>query len=51
MLWKPLQFLIMSAVVVCNAIWHWTPNGFAAGMVGTVLAYVVTLVIVKLSDL
>jgi hypothetical protein len=51
MLWKPLQFLIMSAVVVCNAIWHWTPNGLAAGVVGAGLAYVVTLVIVKVSDL
>ena len=50
MLWKPFQFLIMSAVVVCNSIWHWTPNGLAAGLVGAGLAYVVTLVIVKVCD-
>ena len=49
MLWKPFQYLIMSAVVVCNSVWHWTPNGFAAGVVGAGLAYVVTLVIVKVS--
>jgi hypothetical protein len=50
MFWKPFQFLIMSALVISNAIWHWTPNGLAAGVVGAGLAYVVTLVIVKLYD-
>jgi hypothetical protein len=51
MLWKPLQFGIMSAVVISNAIWHWTPNGLLAGLVGTAAAFVLTVVIVKLSDL
>jgi hypothetical protein len=48
MLWKPLQFGIMSAVVISNAIWHWTPNGFAAGVLGAAAAWVVTVIIVKL---
>jgi hypothetical protein len=49
--WKPLQFGIMSAVVVSNAIWHWTPNMLLAGLIGTGAAFVVTLVVVKLFDL
>jgi hypothetical protein len=43
MLWKPFQFLIMSAVVMSNAIWHWTPNGLVAGVLGMGLAFVLTL--------
>ena len=49
-MWKVLQFSIMSVVVIANSVWHWTPNGLAAGVVGSALAYFVTLLIVVAKD-
>ena len=45
-----IQYLIFSAVVVSNAQWEWTPNGYLAGLIGTALAFVVTVAVTRLAD-
>jgi hypothetical protein len=50
LMWKLVQFLIMSAVVMSNVRWHWTPNPIAAGLIGFGAAFVVTLVLVRIAD-
>ena len=37
-----LQSSIIFAVVTSNIHWHWTPNGYLAGLIGVGLAYGVT---------
>lgn len=34
-----LQSSIIFAVVASNIRWHWTPNGYLAGLIGVGLAY------------
>ena len=36
------QASIIFAVVASNIHWHWTPNGYLAGIIGVVLAYGLT---------
>ena len=47
---KVIQFLIIGAVVVSNAQWHWTPNGYLASWIGIALAFVVTVAVTRLTD-
>jgi hypothetical protein len=49
-MWKVFQFSIMSAFVLANAWYRWTSNGLLAGVVGSVIAYVVTLLLVRAVD-
>ena len=49
-MWKVFQFSIMSAFVLANAWYRWTPNGLLAGVVGSVIAYVVTVLLVRAVD-
>ena len=50
-MWKVIQFLIFSAVVISNAHWNWTPKGYLAGWIGIGLAFIVTVVAVRVTDL
>ena len=45
-----IQFLIIGAVVVSNAQWHWTPNGYLAGLIGMAVAFLVTVVAIRVAD-
>ena len=45
MLLKIMQFAIVVAVVGSNAQYHWTPNGFVAGLVGVFAALLATVII------
>ena len=49
-MWKVVQFLIFSAVVMSNAIWEWTPNPYVASGVGFALAFVVTVAVTSRAD-
>jgi hypothetical protein len=42
-MWWLLQSSIIFAVMASNIRWHWTPNGYLAGLIGVGLAYGVTL--------
>lgn len=43
---KFIQFCIMVLVIGSNGTYHWTPNGYAAGIVGIAAAALATLIIV-----
>ncbi len=43
MLWKILQYLIFAAIVVSNGVYHWTPNGYLAGLEGIACAFLFTV--------
>jgi hypothetical protein len=38
--WFILQSSIIFAVIASNLFWHWTPNGYLAGLIGVGLAWV-----------
>lgn len=38
-----IQALILTAVVLSNIRWHWTPSGLVAGIVGMGAAWLVTI--------
>jgi hypothetical protein len=40
--WHLLQAAILLAVVFSNIHWQWTPNGYLAGILGVVAAWLVT---------
>ena len=46
-----VQFLIVSAVVMSNVHWHWTPNAYLAGILGVLAAFIVTIAWIYLLDL
>lgn len=48
MLWKLLQFVIFVAVAGSNGQYHWTPNGFVAGIVAVFAAFAVTALLSEL---
>ena len=48
---KVLQFSIFVAVVGSNGQYHWTPNGYVAGLLAVLAAFLVTLLIVAIGDL
>jgi hypothetical protein len=45
-----LQMCIMIAVLGANIYFEWTPNGFVAGLLGLMAAYVLTVLPVALFD-
>jgi hypothetical protein len=49
-MWKLIQFLVVGAVVVSNAAWQWTPNGYLAGLIGWAAAFLVTVAVTSLVD-
>jgi len=49
--WLLLQGLIMFAVMASNIHWHWTPNGYLAGILGWIAALLVTVGLNGLGDL
>lgn len=51
MILKALQFCIFVAVVGSNGQYHWTPNGYVAGLLGVLAAFLVTLLIIAIGDL
>jgi hypothetical protein len=40
--WFILQSSIIFAVIASNIHFHWTPNGYLAGLIGVGLAWVLT---------
>ena len=50
-MWLLFQSLIIFAVVASNIHWHWTPNGYLAGMLGWIAALLLTVGITNLIDL
>jgi mannitol-specific phosphotransferase system IIBC component len=44
-MWFLFQSTIIFAVMASNIHWHWTPNGYLAGLIGAVLAYGVTVLL------
>lgn len=50
-MWFVLQSLIIFAVMASNIRWHWTPNGYLAGLIGFVAAYGATLALSYLTSL
>jgi len=38
-MWFLFQSLIIFAVMASNIHWHWTPNGYLAGLLACLLAY------------
>lgn len=51
MLLKIMQFCIVVAVIGSNGQYHWTPNGYVAGLLGVLAAFLTTLLIVAIGDL
>jgi hypothetical protein len=49
--WFCLQSLIIFAVMASNIRWHWTPNGYLAGLIGFVAAYGATVFLSYLTSL
>lgn len=47
-MWFLLQGSIIFAVIASNIHWKWTPNGYVAGLLGAVLAYVATALLSEL---
>jgi hypothetical protein len=43
---KIMQFCVMVLVVGSNGMYHWTPNGYVAGLVGLFAALLATVIIV-----
>lgn len=50
-MWLLFQSLIMFAVVASNIHWHWTPNGYLAGILGWIAALLLTVGLNGLVDL
>lgn len=51
MLLKIMQFCIFVAVVGSNGQFHWTQNGYVAGLIGVASAFLMTLLVVGIGDL
>jgi len=49
-MWTLLRSLIMFAVMASNIHWHWTPNGYLAGILGWIAALLVTVGLNGLGD-
>jgi hypothetical protein len=48
---KVMQFAIVVAVVGSNGQYHWTPNGYVAGLLAVLAAFLATLLVVGICDL
>lgn len=51
MLLKIMQFCIVVAVVGSNGQFHWTPNGYVAGLAGVLAAFLATMLVMGASHL
>jgi hypothetical protein len=49
-MWAFTQYSLFAAVVLSNAIWHWTQNMYLPGLAGLVLAFLVTATVSALVD-
>lgn len=50
-MWLLLQSLVIFAVMASNIHWHWTPNGYLAGILGWIAALLLTVGLNGLGDL
>lgn len=50
-MWKLIQFSVMVAVLGSNGAYHWTPNGYVAGLIAIGAAFFLTLGLSALLDL
>lgn len=50
-MWKLIQFSVIVAIVGSNGAYHWTPNGYVAGLIAVGAAFFVTLGLSSLLDL
>jgi hypothetical protein len=50
-MWLLLQSLVIFAVVASNIHWHWTPNGYLAGILGWIAALLLTVAVNGLADI
>lgn len=50
-MWKLFQFAIVSAVVLSNVGYEWTPNPIVAGGIGILAAYLATVAVMLLAGL
>jgi hypothetical protein len=48
---KIVQFCIVVAVVGSNGQFHWTPNGYVAGLAGVLAAFLATLAVMGAREL
>lgn len=48
MLWKIFQFVVIVAVAGSNGQYHWTPNGYVAGLVAVFAAFAATALLSEL---
>jgi hypothetical protein len=48
---KIMQFCIVVAVVGSNGQFHWTPNGYVAGLVAVAAAFLATLLVMGAREL
>lgn len=48
---KVMQFAIVVAVVGSNGQYHWTPNGYVAGLLGVLAAFLMTLLVMGIGNL
>ena len=48
---KIMQFCIVVAVVGSNGQYHWTPNGYVAGLVAVAAAFLATLLVMGTREL
>lgn len=46
-----IQSLVIFAVMASNIHWHWTPNGYLAGILGWIAALLLTVGLNGLGDL
>lgn len=46
-----MQFCIFVAVIGSNGQYHWTPNGYVAGLLALLAAFLATLLVIGASDL
>jgi hypothetical protein len=51
MMWFCFQSVIIFAVIASNIHWHWTTNGYLAGLAGFVAAYGATLAVSYMTSL
>lgn len=48
---KLMQFSIAVAVIGSNGQFHWTPNGYVAGLLAVLAAFLATLLVIGCRDL
>jgi hypothetical protein len=49
-MWLLLQSAVIFAVLASDIHWHWTPNGYLAGLIGVGAAFAATAVVSWVAD-